>query len=124
MNIIKTFFSQRSDQKERNNVTNLIKIKGEPEKENLFESYIYNASKLGYVIKENGKYTAIEYMDKYIVRIYKRNDNNGSFNIRFFPNDFSLSQKNIPLNKKKSINIKDNKDLNIAINMLENKLKK
>jgi len=123
MDIIKTLFSQRSDQKERNNVTNLIKINGKPDKNNLFENYIYNASKMCYVIKENGAYYAIEYKEKYIVRIYKNNDNKGSFKIRFLPNDFNLSKKNISSNKKISNNINDCNKLNIAIDMLREKLK-
>jgi hypothetical protein len=121
MEIKEIFFDQRKDQKEKGNSTYLLLVKGEPSKDNYFERYIAHAVSLGFTLKKNAKYVAIEYGGIYIIRLYRKNDLKGSFVIRYFPKDFrnnSLMYKPKSSDSKISNNINDEDRLYIAIKML------
>ena len=125
MELNKKFFSQNSAQKERGTQTDMITTLGKPSQSNLFEQYIAYASSLGYTVKENGAYFAIEYNDLYIVRVYKKNDLYGFFDIRykdFISRSNPLIQKASKSGGKLRNSIQNNTDLKYAQEMLANYL--
>jgi len=126
MKISKKFYRRNSAQKKRGTVTETLYISGDCSESNLFEYFISNAAKLGYIIRENGAYIAIEYNNIYIVRVYRRNDHKGTFKIRYFKNEFSSNPllNKATLSGGKLLNIINNlSDLKILLNMLAKKNK-
>jgi len=61
MEIAKTFLARGKIKQKEGMRLILLTVKGEPSKNNLFEQYIAHAARLGYTLKQNAEYTAIEF---------------------------------------------------------------
>ncbi|GMO24727.1 MAG: hypothetical protein Ta2B_04170 [Termitinemataceae bacterium] len=121
------FYSQNMAQIGRGTETDIIIIKGEASKNNFFEQYIKHASTLGYILKKNGAYIAIQYNGLYIVRVYPADDINGTFAIRYRAKDFtanSLMKKATNSSEKLRNVITNANDLELAMQMLTKKINK